>query len=209
MLEPLTQHGKGEDMIYAATISSTSLRVRESRLIADLLIQGVSTPEWKVAIEEQNILQMGSVVTAIRCARIIRARIEPLGEGLWKMVRDGDKELATQATFAGAVKHSRLLGDFMDLTIREQRTLFVEKLDNRTWADFVDGCRGRDTDMPHWSETTIVKLRSIVFSMLAEAGYLKDTKNRHLQNVFLAGELRSYLADKGETYVLRCMELTE
>ncbi|MBL4771873.1 MAG: DUF1819 family protein [Planctomycetes bacterium] len=209
MLEALTKRPRGKGMIYAATISSTSLRVRESRLIAGLLIKGVSTTEWRNAVEEQNVLQIGSVVTAIRCARIIRARLEPLGEGLWKMVRDGDKVLATQAAFAGAVKHSRLLGDFMDLTIREQRTLFAEKLENHMWTEFVAGCRGRDPDMPHWSDTTIVKLRSVVFSMLAEAGYLKDTRSRQLQNVFLDRELSSYLADKGETYVLRCMELTE
>jgi hypothetical protein len=77
------------------------------------------------------------------------------------------------------------------------------------WTEFVAGCRGRDPDMPHWSETTIVKLRSVVFSMLVEAGYLKDTKSRQLQNVFVDRELSSYLADKGEAYVLRCMEVTE
>jgi hypothetical protein len=196
-------------MIYTATISSTPLRLRESRIVADLLLQGVGEEAWKEAIVGQNVLQVGSTVGVIRSSNILRARLEPLGEALWKMVRDGERELATQAAFAGAVKHSRLLGDFMDITIREQRALFSRKLENRIWTEYIEGCRGRDPDMPHWSDTTVVKLRSVVLSMLAEAAYLKDTRSRLLQNVFVDAQLAACLRDRQETYVLRCMEVME
>ena len=125
------------------------------------------------------------------------------------MVRDGDRDLATQATFAGAVKNSRLLGDFMDITMREQRGLFATKLEHPMWNEYVAGCRGRDPDMPHWTDATVARLRSSVFCMLAEAGYLNDTRSLLLQNVFVDAELTTYLRDRGETYVLRCMTVTE
>ena len=196
-------------MIYTATISSTSLRLRESRIVADLLLQAVSDDDWKEAVIDQNILQMGSPVTTTRSSNILRARLDPLGEGLWKMVRDGGHTLATQAAFAGTVKHSRLLGDFMDITMREQRALFSKKLEHRMWNDYIAGCRGRDPDMLHWSDTTVVKLRSVVFSILGEADYLKDTRSLLLQNVFVDTELAAYLRDRDESYVLRCMEVME
>ena len=196
-------------MIYTATISSTSLRVRECRIVADLLLQAVSEEEWTQAVVEQNVLTMGRTVTIIRSSNILRARLEPLGEGLWRMVRDGGQEQATQAAFAGAVKHSRLLGDFMDLTMREQRALFAMKLEKRVWSDYMEGCRGRDPDMPYWSDTTVAKLRSVVFSMLAEAKYLKDTRSLLLQTVFVDAQLDAYLKDRGETYVLRCLQVME
>ena len=196
-------------MIYTATITSATLRLRESRIIADLLLQEVSDEAWKEAIMKQNVLQMGSVVSIKRISRLLRARLEPLGEGLWKMVRDGGRTLATQAAFASAIKNSRLLGDFMDITMREQRALFAKNLEYRNWNEYIAGCRGRDPDMPHWSEATVARLRSAVFSMLAEAGYLQDTRSLHLQNVFVDTMLAGYLRDKGETYVLRCMEVTD
>ena len=196
-------------MIYTATISSTPLRFREMRVVADLLLQDLTPEAWKHAIEVENALQLGSVVAAIRSAKIFRARLEPLGEGLWRMVRDGERSQAVQAAFAGAVKHSRLLGDFMDIAVREQRALFAKKLELRVWSDYIAGCRGRDPEMPHWSDTTVAKLRSVVFSMLAEADYLKDTRSLLLQNVFVDPQLAAYLRDRGETYVLRCMEVTE
>ena len=196
-------------MLYTATISSTSLRLRQSRIVADLLLQDLSDAAWKKAVLDQNVLQMGSPVTIVRSSNILRARLEPLGEGLWRMLRDGGRAQATQAALAGAVKHSRLLGDFMDITMREQRVLFSKKLEARMWNEYIAGCRGRDPDMPHWSDTTVAKLRSVVFSMLAEVDYLKDTRSLLLQNVFVDAQLADYLRDRGDTYVLRCLEVTE
>ena len=196
-------------MTYTATITSASLRLRETRVIADLLLQGVTDEAWKKAIEEQNILQMSSIESIRRISRLLRTRLEPLGHELWKMVRDGGREQGTQAVFAGAVKNSRLLGDFMDLTMREQRMLFAKKLEPRMWNEYIAGCRGRDPGMPHWSDATVARLRSAVFSMLAEAGYLKDTRTLLLQNVFVDAQLAHYLQERRETYVLRCMQVAE
>ena len=196
-------------MIYTATITTASLRLRESRIIADLLLQAVSDDAWNEAMLDQNLLQMGSAVSIKRISRLLRARLELLGPGAWKMVRDGDRIQATQAVFAGAVKNSRLLGDFMDIMLREQRASFAKKLEYRMWNDYIAGCLGRDPDMPHWSDATVARLRSAVFSMLAEAGYLKDTRSLLLQNVFVDAQLAAYLRACGETYVLRFMEVAE
>lgn len=196
-------------MIYTATITSASLRLRESRIVADLLLQHVSADEWRQAVIEQNVLQMASVESIKRISRLLRTRLESLGEGLWGMVRDGSRDLATQAALAGAVKNSRLLGDFMDITLREQRALFATYLAPRLWNEYIAGCRGRDPEMPHWSDSTVARLRSAVFSMLAEVGYLENTRSLLLQNVFVDPQLASYLSERGESYVLRCMEVTE
>ena len=196
-------------MIYTATITTASLRLRESRIIADLLLQAVSDDAWNEAILDQNRLQMDSVVSIKRISQLLRARLEALGPGAWTMVREGDRLQATQALFAGAVKNSRLLGDFMDIPLREQRASFAKKLEYRMWSEYIAGCRGRDPDMPYWSDATVARLRSAVFSMLAEAGYLKDTRGLLLQNVFVDTQLAAYLRARGEIYVLRCMEVAE
>lgn len=194
-------------MVYSPTITSASLRVRESRIIADLLLRGVDADEWKRALFDRNVLQMRSVESTKHISRLLRARLAPMGEGLWGMVRDGGREQSTQAVFAAAVKNSRLLGDFLDIAVREQRTLFATVLSYPVWTAFLDGCRGRDPDMPLWSDKTKARLRSAVFSMLVEAGYLRDTRTLTLQNVFVDPELASYLRERGESYVLRAMEV--
>jgi hypothetical protein len=196
-------------MIYTSSITSASLRLRESRIVADLLLQDLDSDQWKQALYTQNSLQMNSMKSIKSISGILKARLTTMSAPLWKIVRDGTTHQATQATLAAAIKHNQLLGDFMDITIREQRALFAKHIEPRLWLDYIAGCRGRDPDMPHWSDSTITKLRSAVFSMLAEAGYFNDTRSLIMQNVFVDTELASYLTDRGETYVLRCMEVTE
>lgn len=194
-------------MIYTSSDTVAGLRLRESRVVAEALLDRPSATEWRVRIVEQNALQAGSPVTARRLGSLLRARLEPLGEPAWVMLRDGDRQLATQTCFAGAVKNSRLLGDFMDITMREQIAVFAKRLEPRLWIEYMAGCRGRDPDMPDWSDSTVAKLRSAVFSMLAEAGYVNDTRALELQNVFVDAGLTDYLRGRGEDYVLRCLEV--
>jgi hypothetical protein len=67
---------------------------------------------------------------------------------LWTLVRDGSGTVATQACLAAAVKHSALLGDFLDLVVREHYTHYAQTLSNTVWDDYLLDCRGRDPEMP-------------------------------------------------------------
>jgi len=127
---------------------------------------------------------------------------------LWKLVRDGSSVVATQACLAAAIKHSPLLGDFLDLVVREQFRLFRPKLSKPLWEDYLTDCRGRDPEMPVWNDSTRRRLRSSVFQMLAQAGYLESTRTLKLQPVYIASEVLQYLQDHRETYELRCMQVS-
>ena len=61
--------------------------------------------------------------------------------------------------------------------------------------------------MPQWSETTRKRLRSSVFQMLAQAGYLEDTNSLTLQTVHIADQVLHYLKANREEYVLRCIQV--
>jgi len=153
------------------------------------------------------VLQAQNPETARRLARLIRDRLEPLGPELWRLVRDGNNTVATQALMASAIKHSPLLGDFLDLTVREQYRLFSPALTRRLWDEYLDGCRERDPEMPKWNESTRRRLRSSVFQTLAQVGFVEDTKGLKLRPVHFAPEVLRYLQDHKEEYVLRCIQV--
>jgi hypothetical protein len=193
--------------IYSANITKGSLKLRESRIVAGLLMNDVSAAKWKEAIEIKNVLQARSVATAISLAGYIRSRLEYFDRDLWKMVRDGDRTLACQSLLVCAMKHSALLRDFMDLNLRDEYRKFRPTLATNVWMDYLEGCRSRDPDMPEWFETTKKRLRSTVFQILAQASYLSDTSARDLKTVTILPELISYLRRKGENQLIRCLQL--
>ena len=168
-------------MKYKADITAGALKVPESRVIADLLLRDVSDKEWRSALYEENVLQTRSPKTAKRLSVLIRGRLSSVEAPLWKLIQDGSVVEATHACLAAAVKASNLLGDFLDLVVRDEYRTFKPTLALGVWADYIDECRGRDPEMPPWADSTIMRLRSSVFTILAEAGYIDSTKARKLQ----------------------------
>ena len=195
-------------MRYDAHLTAGALKLPESRVIADLLLRGTGRGEWKRPIEEENVLQARSPKTAKRLTVLLRGRLRTMGPELWRLVRDGSKVVATHACLAAAVKHSPLLGDFLDLVVREQYRLFQPTLSAQLWERYVEDCRSRDPELKPWSASTIDRLRSSVFQILAQAGYLESTRSLKLQPVHIAREVLRTLREHDERYVLRCIQVS-
>ena len=128
---------------------------------------------------------------------------------LWLMVSDGARTVATHAIFAAAVKHSPLLGDFLEIVVAQQYRLFSKALTNTMFADYLNGCRERDPEMPQWNESTGKRLRSSVFQMLAQAGYVENTRSLTLQSVHFSDQVLRYLKAHQERYVLKCIQVSQ
>lgn len=190
-----------------ADITAGALKLPESRIIADLLLQRVDVAGWKDAIVTKNALQARNPATARRLTKLIRGRLETMGPDLWRLVRDGKGTVASHAVFVAAVKHSPLLGDFLEIVVGEQYRQFGTELSNKLFAEYLEGCRERDPDMPQWNETTRRRLRSSVFQMLAQAGYVENTRTLKLQAVHIADQVLRYLKGNHEEYVLRCIQV--
>ena len=196
-----------ESRRYKANITAGSLLVPESRKVAQLLLGGITKADWKDAIENQNILQRRSISTAKRIAALIKARLELMEPALWNLVVDGDSTVATHAVFASAVKHCQLLGDYLDLVVREQFNRFEDRLSGRIWDDYIAECMQRDQLMEKFPDSTAIKIRSNVHKVLVEAGYLSDVRSKILQRVEIAPEVVEYLEANNENYVLRCIQV--
>ena len=179
----------------------------ESRIVADLLLQKLSQGDWQDAIVTRNVLQARNPATARRLTKLIRSRLELMEPELWRLLRDGKGNVATHAALAAAVKHSRLLGDFLQIVVSEQYRTFTPRLSDRLWADYIESCRERDPTLRVWSEATQRRLRSTVFQVLAQAGYLEDTQSLKLLSVHIAEPVQRYLEKNREDYILRSIQV--
>ena len=73
-------------MRYRTDLTAGSLKVAESRVIADLLLQGTDDEGWRTALFVDNVLQARSPMTAKRLRTLLRGRLETMDAALWKMV---------------------------------------------------------------------------------------------------------------------------
>lgn len=197
-----------KSVAYNAEISAGSLLLKESRVIAKLLLEKADEEKWHKAINIHNLLQKKSPATAKRQTRLIRNRLELMSPELWRMVVDGTKEVAIQVLLVASIKHSKLLGDFMDKVIRSHYKTFNNQLTAREWENYLSECEHRDPSVSGWSESTRKKLGQVVFRILAEANYVDSTRSLKLIPVRVVPEIHNFLSKAKEDYVLRCMEVT-
>ncbi len=196
-----------QQKIYSGDIVAGSLLMEESRKIASLLLNNVDTQGWHQAIIIDNILQKRSPEATRRQARLIKARLSLMSKELWQLIIEGSSEITSQALLAASIKHSRLVGDFMDTVLRQHWLTFTKQITVTDWKNYLEQCSQVDPQVESWKESTRSKLKQIVFRMLAEANYIENTKTCKLIPISIVPEVKTYLVKNNETYVLQCMKI--
>lgn len=194
------------DFSYNSDLNGGSLMVRESRIIANLLLQGASEDDWKQAIQVNNELQKRTPATAKRFAKVIRTRLERLEPEYWKALRDGDDELATQVAFVSALERNLLLLEFMEHVVKDVYLAHAEKLEPYQWLDFLEDCGNKDQKIYDWKDSTKHKMGTVVFRMLSEAGYLENARTKKLQHVVIRPEVKDMLENTFRKRLLASMD---
>lgn len=196
--------------IYNAEISAGSLMLVESRRVATLLLSHPTKEQWFEALKLDNVLQKKSPATARRQARLIRNRLETLEDEAWSLIAEGSREVATQLLFAAAVKHSRILGDFLrDVYAGHMRRLETHLSPAKDWETFMADCLQRDPEIACFSEVTKAKMLQVVLRVLAECKYIDSTRSLRLTPPHLHPEVVRYLKKHGEAIVLAIMDIKQ
>ena len=178
----------------------------ESKRIASLLLTGLDDAAWLQAIEVDNILQKKTPATARRQATLIRKRLSTLDSTGWQLIAERESEVSRQLLLAAAVKHSQLLGDFMRHVYAVRQRKLEPALGATDWADFLVECAHHDPAVASWSESTQAKLFQVIVRILVESKYLENSRSMNLTPASLHPDVRRYLHNRQETYVLDCLE---
>ena len=195
------------DFSYKSDLNGGSLMVRESRIIASLLLQGASDEDWVRVIQDNNELQKRTPATAKRFAQSIRKRLDLLEPEFWKALRDGDDELATQVAFVSVLERNLLLLEFMESVVKDAYAGHVVKIELYQWTDFLEDCGNKDPKIYTWKDSTKHKMGTVVFRILFEAGYLKSARTPKLKNVLIRPEIKDMLENTFRKRLLASMDI--
>jgi hypothetical protein len=191
---------------YDTEISRGSLMPLESKRIATLLLTQPNETAWIKAIKIENILQKDTVTTATRQAKLIRQRLDTLDKTAWELIAGRDSEVSNQLLFAGAIKDSKILGDFMCNVYATSQRRMESVITSANWEDFLTECAHQDLTVSDWNESTKSKVLNGIVRILVEAKYLVDRKTMKLSPRSLHPVVRRYLHDRNENFVLDCLD---
>jgi len=178
----------------------------ESKRIAALLLTQPDNAAWINAIRIENILQKDTVTTASRQANLIRKRLVTLDATAWQLITGRDSEITNQLLFAGAIKDSKILGDFMCNVYASHQRRMESVITSANWEDFLPECAHQGPSVADWNEYTKSKVLNGIVRILVESKYLADRKTMKISPRSLHPVVRRYLHDHNENYVLDCLD---
>ena len=193
---------------YNSDLIGGSLLVRESRVIAELLLANADDADWKQAIQVENRLQKRSPATAKRQSSALRKRLERLDQPFWRALQDGDDELTTQVAFVAALERNLLLVEFVETIVQDAFSLRAENLAQYQWTDFLEDRSHRDPAIKDWTEVSKKKMGQVVFRILAEVGLLQSTRSLRLQHMLVRPEVTALLEDSRRDRVKACLNVS-
>ena len=186
--------------------SARALLPRESRLIAELLLQKPTSALWNSEFAKNNILQKKSSESSIRIANLLRKRVETLGEEFLQSLAGADDQLLRQLLMVASMIRSPVLEDFMKTVLLDAVRQYQKVLDKTKWLEFYEGRSRNITGLSELTEKTVNLAGNNLFTILSDAGYLNSGRSKKLQTVYLLPETRQWLVKLNRSEWISLME---
>jgi hypothetical protein len=192
---------------YSGNITGGALLARESRIIARLLLDTPDHESVRARIASENLLQNNSRETTRKYCRLIFPRLESLPPEILRFVAEGTEELARLSLFAAILRTLDLVSDFVEEVLLVKVRSFEPALLRTDWNRFLEERGTVDPSVLDWSESSRKKMAQVIFRMLAEAGYLEDTRSLKILFPAVPPELVAALEAMGDKRTLNLLRL--
>ncbi len=193
---------------YIRDLTGGSLLLAESRTIAETLLQALPEAQWNRLFTDENILKKKSPHTAIRYARSIRRRLEPLGPAFIEAVLHASDSGYKQLLMLSLIMHTPVLPDFMQYVVAETKRVYKPQLANDAWDVFLLDRSRIFSGLHELSVSTLQKSGNNIIRALVEADYLDNNKSRRLQPVYVMPETQVWLQRFNRVDLEAIMECT-
>lgn len=193
---------------YLGDLVGGGLWIAESRIIAEKILEHLSEDEWKRLILEENILQKKSPHTAIRYARTIRTRLQPMGEPYIKALLQTSERAYLQLLMFALLCNSPIVVDFMNQSLAQAHKAYQPTLPKDAWDSFINDRIRAIPDLNQYSDSTLKKMGNNTVKALVDSGYLNTSRKREIQPVYLLPEVKDWIEKLNHKDLIPVMECT-
>lgn len=188
---------------YIASLTREPFMYHEMKITAMLLEEGLSEKEVIEKIFKENLYQYPTERSLKTRAKACIRRLNALGdEELISWVVNRPLDISRQVCLYAIMKDSRLIWEFMITVIGEKyrtRNYSFSKMDLNV---FFTRLQEQNETVASWSDSTIVKLKSVLTNLLKENGYIDKTNSKRLNEVLLDYKLKDKIIENKDAACL-------
>lgn len=187
--------------------------MREMRIVARLLLDGVPADEIVQQAVQDNIFQYPTTTMTGNIARTCLMRFDALGaayEQVTALIAHGTPAQAAQANLYAMARTYAIVWEFLVRVVGWHYSTLDYSLTMPDINVFFADMQSEQPAFASWSESTFAKTRQVLRKSLVESGQLEDSRSTKLIPVFLDPEVKSAIRLNGDNQILpafNCMEV--
>jgi len=192
---------------YTGNLTSGSLLINQSIVVAGLLLNGFNEKETRDKIIEDNLFQVSSEATTKKYLSLIFLRYKHLPTDMLNFINSGDELLCRMTLFYCVLKTNTLIYEFFNEVIIDKVMLNDCQLKILDWELFIENKILTESEIAGWSKITQVNIRQVAIRIMKEAGFLENVKNPQILFPLLPYELEEELIKKSEHNIISILKL--
>lgn len=175
----------------------------EIRIVAGLLLQGLSREEVVKRIKGENLFQFPTERMTTSIANTCFKRIDALGsETLIYHLANSSVEVGKQINLYAMMKYNRIVWDFMTTVVGEKYRTQEFDFSRKDLNLFFFRLQEQNDSVASWSDGTIDKIKQVLTKTLVECGYLDSNRSDHLNLITIEPELEDEIRASGDITAL-------
>lgn len=194
-----------EQMKYSASLTSDAFLYFELKQVLKLKKDGIADKDLRKIILEKNVFEYKSAKGGSRVISTVIKRANVLDDTLREMVLTDPINTGKIINLYTIMKTSRIFYEFMDEVIREKLEKNIGFIEKKDINIFFTEKAEQNEIVENWSETTVAKLKQVIFKILFEVGIIEDKINGKLNRLLIEPGLRDYLISQGDKKYLKAM----
>lgn len=175
--------------------------MREMRIVAGLRMQELDDEEIVDLVKRDNLFQYPTAREIVSKVRACLCRLNAAGHELAELIARGSAEQAAQANLYAMMRVYHLVLRFMLEEVGARLASYDFSLTRGDVGAFLTRYQDRYIE-GGWTESTRKKLRGVLFSVLAGAGFLAQARSSELRPVLLDPAVEAGIRRNGDAVLL-------
>lgn len=191
---------------YTTILNTRPFLYQETKKIATLLLDDVSTSEIKKAVTEKNLFAIESVDRMERFTSEILKRLEKMDDFLLEKFVTADVQTSKGILLYAILKKDDLFYEWMREVIREKFLIIDLKLTTKESEHFLERKSEQSKKVREWSDGTRGRLINAYHRVSVEAGLLsKEGHEFHLHHLFIDHLVLEYMRNHKEKHIIETL----
>lgn len=185
---------------YTSTFTGENFLYFETKIVAKLILKGLSEKEIKEKILSENLFQYKTVKRAGRRITDIIKRLKVFSKDFLQFFISSSNEEGRIINLFILYKNNRLLSDFMNEVVKSKYEIQQYVLKDSDVKGFFNKKAQSYENVRDWKEYTIYKLSQVLRKILIDAGILKKNHYYDLLVPYISEDLKNFFI-KRDAYI--------